>query len=47
MPRGSVSPNKTNPAAIGTAFVASVAMPAAVSASPRWYAHCSTLVPTA
>src|SRR6185437_13917312 len=35
-PRGSVSPNRTNPAAIGTALVAMVAMPAAVSASPRW-----------
>ena len=45
VPCGSVSPNSTNPAAIGTAFVTIVAVPAAVSASPRWYADCSTLVP--
>jgi hypothetical protein len=41
VPRGSVSPNSTNPAGIGTAFAAIAAiaaMPAAVSASPRWYA---------
>ena len=35
-PCGSVSPNSTNPAAIGTALVTIVAVPAAVSASPRW-----------
>jgi hypothetical protein len=47
IPCGSVSPNSTNPAAIGIALVTMVAVPAAVSASPRWYADCSTLVPVA
>ena len=47
VPLGSASPDSTNPAAIGTALVTIVAVPTAVSASPRWYAHCSTLVPTA
>ncbi len=35
-PVGSVSFNSTGPAAIGSAFVSSVAMPAIVSAAPRW-----------
>ena len=45
-PDGSVSPNTANPAAIGTAFVASVASPAAVRASPCWNAPWSRLVPS-
>ena len=36
MPCGRVSPNKTKPAAMGTAFVTTVAVPAAVRASPFW-----------
>src|SRR5947207_1823821 len=46
-PGGSASEKSTKPAAIGTAFVTNVAMPAAVSALPCWNAVCSTLVPTA
>jgi len=34
-------------AAIGIAFVPSVAMPAVVSAPPRWKPICSTIVPAA
>src|SRR5581483_3578840 len=45
-PGGSASSKRTNPAAIGTAFVVSSAMPAAVNASPRWKASCSVLVPS-
>ena len=37
----------TKPAAIGTALVARVARPAAVSASPCWKPACKTLVPSA
>src|SRR3954471_21186873 len=44
-PEGSSSLKSTKPAAIRTAFVVSVAIPAAVSAAPRWNAACSTLVP--
>ena len=45
IPCGRVSPNRRKPATIGTAFVTMVAVPAAVRASPFWYADCSTLVP--
>src|SRR4029453_12518275 len=46
-PGGSASRKSTKPAAIGTAFVTRVAMPAAVSALPCWNAAWSTLVPAA
>ncbi len=46
-PGGSDSPKSTKPAAMGTAFVTRVAMPAPVSALPRWNAAWSTLVPAA
>jgi hypothetical protein len=42
---GSVSSKRTKPASIGTAFVTSVAMPAAVGTLPCWNAAWSTLVP--
>jgi len=47
MPGGSASSKSTKPAAIGTAFVTRVAMPAAVSALPCWNAAWSTPVPAA
>jgi hypothetical protein len=46
-PPGSDSPNSAKPAAIGIAFVASVAMPAAVKASPCWKAAWRRIVPNA
>ena len=44
-PAGSCSPKTTNPAAMGTAFEASVASPAAVSALLCWKPACRRLVP--
>ena len=46
-PGGGDSPKSTKPAAMGTAFVTKVAMPAPVSALPCWNAAWSTLVPAA
>jgi hypothetical protein len=47
MPVGSGSRNRVIAAAIGIAFVASVAMPAVASARPRWKPDWSTMVPPA
>ena len=44
-PPGSGSAKTIIPAAIGSAFVSSVASPAVVSAPPRWKPACSTAVP--
>jgi hypothetical protein len=46
-PPGSGSWKRVIAAAIGIAFVASVAMPAVVSALPRWKPDCNTIVPAA
>jgi hypothetical protein len=45
MPPGSGSRNSVIAAAIGMAFVASVAMPAVASARPRWKPDWSSRVP--
>jgi hypothetical protein len=46
-PPGSGSRKSVIAAAIGIALVASVAMPAVVSALPRWNPDCKTIVPPA